>query len=187
MSRRNIYIVVGLLLVLLVAGYWFLLLSPLRAEIGTVEENITREQQELTVARTKLAQLEGIRKRAEKNRGRILELGKMLPPEPQIPSLLLQVQDLAIESGISFMSISPNVGDPEGGVSRTNLSLTCDGSFFDVIDFIYRAEQLAGGPGRLLMVQNVNLSGKDLSATPPELNVNMTLIAYQRARVQGGQ
>src|SRR5660397_297638 len=66
MSRRNIYIVVGLLLVLLVAGYWFLLLSPLRAEIGTVEENITREQQELTVARTKLAQLEGIRKRAEK-------------------------------------------------------------------------------------------------------------------------
>src|SRR5680860_1826738 len=117
MSRRNIYIVVGLLLVLLVAGYWFLLLSPLRAEIGTVEENITREQQELTVARTKLAQLEGIRKRAEKNRGRILELGKMLPPEPQIPSLLLQVQDLAIESGISFMSISPNVGDPEGGVS----------------------------------------------------------------------
>src|SRR5680860_1034041 len=94
MSRRNIYIVVGLLLVLLVAGYWFLLLSPLRAEIGTVEENITREQQELTVARTKLAQLEGIRKRAEKNRGRILELGKMLPPEPQIPSLLLQVQDL---------------------------------------------------------------------------------------------
>src|SRR5660397_244929 len=76
MSRRNIYIVVGLLLVLLVAGYWFLLLSPLRAEIGTVEENITREQQELTVARTKLAQLEGIRKRAEKNRGRILELGR---------------------------------------------------------------------------------------------------------------
>lgn len=187
MRRRSIYILVAFVLVLLLAGYWFFLLSPLRADIADTEQTINEERQALTTARTKLAQLEDIKKRATENRGRLLELGKMLPPEPQVPSLLLEVQDLAVESGINFMSMSPNVGSPQGPVTQTQLSLQCDGTFFDVIDFIYRAEQLAGVPGRILMVENLALSGKELTATPPELNANMTLVAYHRAGANGGE
>lgn len=182
MARRNVYILSGIGLLLLLVLYWFFLLSPVREDISETERLIDEERQALQIAQTKLAQLEQTAAEAKRNNARLIELAKMVPVENEVPSLLLQVQDLAAESGIEFMSISPNAPAGESELAPIPLSLTFTGSFFDVNDFLYRAEQLAAGPGRLLASAEVGLAAEQSNAgTSPDLQVTITLDAYKRS------
>lgn len=181
MSRRNIYILSGLLLIIILVAYWFLLLSPLRTNIADMEAQIETEQSLLVQNQARLAMLEQIKADAQRNEARLIELAKMVPQRTEIPSLLLQIQDLATESGIEFMTITP--GDPvqAGMYEIVPLTMQFVGTFFDVNDFMYRAEQMAAGPGRMLAVKSLSLtpSGDDLAKASPRLTVTMTLYAFQ--------
>ena len=182
MSRRNIYILVALGLVVVTAAYYFLVLSPIRTSIKDTEASIVTEQQTLSVNKAKLAQMEQTREEAAKNEATLMELSKMLPESTELPSLLLQIQDLATESGIDFMTISPASPQTAGSVEIVSLALSIKGSFFDINDFLYRAEQMVAGPGRLLAVKNVSLSlGGDIYAASPDLKSEVTLYAYRRS------
>jgi Tfp pilus assembly protein PilO len=182
MSRRNIYILVALGLVVVTAAYYFLVLSPLRSSIKDTEASIATEQQTLSVNKAKLAQMEQTRKEAAKNEATLMELSKMLPENTELPSLLLQIQDLATESGIDFMTISPSSPQAAGSVEIVSLALSIKGTFFDINDFLYRAEQMVAGPGRLLAVKNVSLGlGANIYAASPDLKSEVTLYAYRHS------
>jgi Tfp pilus assembly protein PilO len=182
MSRRNVYILAALGLVLVTAAYYFLVLSPLRANIATTEAAIATEQQTLVANKARLAQVEQTRAEAAKNQATLMELSKMLPEATELPSLLLQIQDLATESGIDFLTISPGAPQASGGVEIVSLGLSIKGTFFDINDFLYRAEQMVAGPGRLLAVKNVTFAlGGDIYAASPQLTSSVTLYAFRRS------
>ena len=142
MSRLIRLILLGLVLVVIVVACWFLLLSPLRAEIADTDESISAEQEKLSVAQTRLAQAEQTKAEGKQNQVRLLELAKMVPDSEEMPSLLIQINDLASKAGVQFMSISTGSGkeSAEYGFSSVPLSLELKGTFFDLHDFIYRAE-----------------------------------------------
>lgn len=187
-NRTLRLIIVGVVLLVIVVLAWFFLINPLRQDIASVEASIETERAALTAAQAELAQAEAIREEGEKNRGRLLELAKMVPEGEQIPSLLLQIQDLADQSGIAFIAITPGAPVQSGGFDIVPLALEFTGTYFDLSDFVYRAEQMVAGPGRLLAVKNLDLqlaaetegSGSS-AAVSPELAVNMALYAFQMA------
>ena len=185
MRRRDLYIVGGLLAVVVVAMYYFFVLSPLRAKVADTQTQIDAAQIELVTLQSRLAQMAQSKQVAKQNEARMLELSKMLPNEDEIPSLLLQIQDLATESGIDFMTMTPSKSTEAtvGGYAPVPMSLQFAGTFFDVNDFLYRTEQLAAAPGRLLSVQTMTLApvGTMTVGVSPTLTVNMTLLAYKRA------
>ena len=98
----------------------------------------------------------------------------------EMPSLLLQIQDMATESGIDFMRISPNEPQEYGAYSIIPLSLELEGTYFDLNDFIYRAEQMVAGPGRLMAVKDLGFTLLDDAsrASSPELKADMELDAF---------
>ncbi len=189
MNRMLRLIIVGVVLLLIVVLAWFFLLNPLRSDIADVEASIETERSDLAAAQAQLAQAEATREEGARNRARLLELAKMVPGAPQIPSLLLQIQDLADQSGIDFIAVTP--GDPlqSGDFDIVPLELEFTGTYFDLSDFVYRAEQMVAGPGRLLAVKNLDLqlvqetaeSGAASVAVSPDLNVNMTMYAFEMA------
>jgi Tfp pilus assembly protein PilO len=181
MKRRTVYILSGIALIAVVVAAWFLLISPLRAKIAETTAQVEAQQKNLATARAKLARMEETKQQAEKNQGRLIELSKMVPAQDELPSLLLQIQDLATESGIEVMSIAPSAGAGGAGFAIMSLGLQFSGTYFDVNDFIYRLEQLVAGPGRLLAVQNVNLalSGTPKAAVSPALTVTLTVQAFK--------
>lgn len=182
MSRRNIYILVALGLVVVAAAYYFLVLSPRLTSIKDTEASIATEQQTLSANKDKLAQMQQTREEAAKNQATLIELSKMLPEGTELPSLLLQIQDLATESGIDFMTISPASPQAAGSVEIVSLALSIKGSFFDINDFLYRAEQMVAGPGRLLAVKSVSFGlGGDVYAASPDLTSEVTLYAFRRS------
>lgn len=180
MSRRTIYILAGLGLVVVVVAAWFLLLAPIRNEITQVEASIATEQTVLAQNQAKLAQMEQTRLLAEANQARLMELAKMVPQDIEMPSLLLQVQDMATESGIDFLHISNSEAEEYGSYFIVPLSLELEGTYFDLNDFIYRAEQMVAGPGRLMAVKDLayNLVDDASAASSPELAADMTLRAF---------
>ena len=181
MKRRNAYIVGAVVAVVVVALYWFFLLSPLRAKITETEAQVGEAQTQLLTMQSKLAQMTQSQDEAKKNEARLLELSKMLPDEDEVPSLLLQIQDLATESGIAFMTMTPAKSVPAGSYETVPLSLQFEGTFFDVNDFLYRVEQLAAAPGRLLSVESLTLAplGTPTVGVSPPLNVSINMLAYK--------
>lgn len=193
MSRRLRLIALALGLVVVVVLCWFLLLSPLRESIAETNRAVSVEQTRLAAAQAKLAQAESTRIEGKKNRALMLQLSKMVPQSPEVPSLLLQIQDLADQAGIDFIAITP--GDPSSadGFEIVPLQLEFVGTYFDLSDFIYRTEQMVAGPGRLLAVKSIqlDLGGSTAEATTlsnisPPLGVSMTMYAFTMASPPAG-
>jgi Tfp pilus assembly protein PilO len=195
MSRKVRMALSGVALVIVVAMAWFFLISPLRADIAEADGAIAAESAKLSAAQAKLAQAEVTRAEGKKNQARLLELAKMVPDSGQVPSLLVQIQDLADQSGIKFISVSPGEPMESDGFQIIPLTLEFSGSYFDLSDFAYRTEQLVAGPGRLLTVKSVQLklgtqTAED-SGTPvkdsPDLGVSMVLYAFSMDQVAAAQ
>ena len=152
MSRRVRSILMGVGLIAVAALCWFFLLSPIRGDIAETKAEIDEQQEALSLAKTKLAQAQATREEGRLNQARLLELSKMVPPSEELPSLLLQLQDLADQSGIDFIAVTPGESRRQGpmvGYMILPLDLQFAGTYFDVSDFAYRAEQMVAGPGRL--------------------------------------
>lgn len=184
MSRRWRTLVLAAVLVLALVLGWFFLLSPLRDQIADTERAIETERDRLATAQAKLAQAESTRLEGTKNRARLLELAKMVPQTAEIPSLILQVQDLADKAGIDFIAVSPGEPTTAEGFQIIPLQVEFAGTYFDVSDFIYRVEHMVAGPGRLLAVKNLQLrlgqaTAETMESTiSPQLDVSMTLYAF---------
>jgi Tfp pilus assembly protein PilO len=183
-SRRVRMILIGIGVVILAGLVWFFVLSPIRGDIADIQTEMETQQGELVAAQAQLAQAEVTREQGRENQARLLELAKMVPGTEEIPSLLLQLQDLADQSGITFMSISPGDAQANGEAWVIPLDLQFSGTFFDVSDFVYRAEKMVAGPGRLLAIKTLDLTvgvggtTELAGAVSPELSVSMTIYAF---------
>jgi type IV pilus assembly protein PilO len=181
MKRRTVYILVGIALVAVVLVAWFMLISPLRTKIADTTAQVQVQQKNLAAAKVKLAKMEETKLQAEKNQGRLIELYKMVPTQDEIPSLLLQIENLAIESGIKALGMTPSKATSSGSFQVVSVQLQFTGKYFDVNDFVYRLEQLVAQPGRLLAVKDVNLAlaAGTRAGVSPELTVTMNVQAFK--------
>jgi Tfp pilus assembly protein PilO len=98
-------ILIGIGLVGLLAAFWFMALSPKRAEVKELDEQIASvrpevEQQEQLVAAGMAAQDE-----FDSNYERLVVLGKAVPADDDASSLFVQISDLAAQAGIDFDAI----------------------------------------------------------------------------------
>jgi Tfp pilus assembly protein PilO len=188
-SRSVRLILIAVALVVIIALAWFFLLSPIRADMAATSLQIDDARATLSAAQAKLAQAEVTRTEGQRNQARLIELSKMVPPASEIGSLLVQIQDLASQSGVEFMSITPGAALDAVGFRMVPLAVQFTGTFFDLSDFIYRTEQMVAGPGRLLAVKQIGLqlastAGSATStgvSASPVLTVNMTIYAFDTA------
>jgi len=154
-NDRNILILGGLILVLLVVGYYFLLLNPLRQQYLTAYgERTQKEAQERQLEQT-ASDLENVRRDAPDIERQILEYSKRIPTQDEIPSLVVQIEQIADEAKVTQLSIQP--GSPEappggGDFSRIPITMSFEGTYEELQDFLLRLRNLA----RLVTVNEVN-------------------------------
>jgi type IV pilus assembly protein PilO len=181
-SRRIKLALMGVGILAIGLAVFFLVLNPMRGDISELQAQIEDEQTKIQSAKVELAAAEETRTEGRRNQARLMELAKMIPQDPEIPSLILQIQDLANKAGIEWIQVSfSDVRTAEGSTIGTiPISLQFTGTFYDVTDFIYRAEQMASGPGRLLTVKDVSLApnATGSGSVSPDLSVNMTIYAF---------
>lgn len=181
MSRRIRLILIGAGIVIVALLVYFLLISPVRGDIGELHDDIDAQDQLIQALEQELAQAAQTERDGRTNQARLIELSKMIPAEAEVPSLILQIQDLADRSGIDWIQVSPGQPTANEGLAYLTLPLSVNfkGTFYDVTDFIYRAEQMVAGPGRLLTVKDVAFGISELNGTnSPEMNIRMSIWAF---------
>lgn len=184
MTQKAKLLLMGAAIVVFAVVIWFLVLSPIRGEIADTDQATQDEQALVVQANTRLKHAEATKGEGKRNQMRLLEMAKMVPMKEELPSLLLQIQDLADQSGIEFIQVTPGeVTVSQSGLFQViPLALQFSGTYFDISDFIYRAEQMVAGPGRLLAVKTIDLALGGgtvvLAGISPELEVSMSVYAF---------
>ena len=162
MSRndRNVLILGILGIVILVIGFYFLLLSPL---LGSLEEQAqVREdkQAQLEQIQQEVNELEEVKRNSPEIERQLLELSKRIPTQPQIPTLVVQVEEIADASGVTQLTVDPEPPTaPEGGgdYQAVPVTMTFNGIYDEMQDFLLRTRNLA----RLVTVTDVTYCNSD--------------------------
>lgn len=153
-TDRNILILGLLVVLLLVVGYYFLFLGPLLDRLGERSEERSAKEAQLANLRQEVAELEAVRRNAPETERQLLELSKRVPTQPEIPTLVVQMEDVADAAGVTQLSIEPGTpGPPPGGgdYSVVPVTMSFEGTYEQLVDFLRRTGQLA----RLVTVNGV--------------------------------
>lgn len=100
---RTVLMVVGLLVA--AAGFWFLALAPKRDDAAALKTKITAAQGELDAAKAAAATAEEARKRYASDYATVARLGKAVPADDDVPSLLVQLEQAADDAEVDFRTI----------------------------------------------------------------------------------
>jgi Tfp pilus assembly protein PilO len=106
MSGRDRKLLMGLAPIVLLVAFWFLLFSPKREAAATAKTELTQQQERLDAAKATVAQATGAKTSFAADYGEIVRLGKAIPAQVDMPSLLLQLDGAARGTGIKFTKIT---------------------------------------------------------------------------------
>lgn len=169
-TNRNILILGLLILVLVVVGYYFLLLSPLLANLSESAEARDAKEAQLANVRQEVAALEAVRSNAPEIERQLLEYSKRIPTQPQIETLIVQIEEVADAAGVTQLSIQPGTPEtPPGGgdYSVVPITMSFEGTYEQMQLFLENTRNLA----RLVTVEGVcfeSLGGEAAAECPIE-------------------
>jgi Tfp pilus assembly protein PilO len=89
-----------------IAAYWMLVLSPKREEAASLSKSIATKQGELGSAKAELAQFEKAKAGYKANYSLVARLGKAVPADDDVRSLMVQLNSAAGRSKVDFRSIT---------------------------------------------------------------------------------
>lgn len=143
--EQLILVVVGLIVAL--AAVAALLVWPQYQKQRSLDAQLTAAEQELSVSRSLLAQRQEIKNRAAMTDAKWLRLASLVPENPDLPSLIIELQDAAFASGVQIVALNPS--DPILSVDKTHvvieLSVNIHGTWADTVDFLKRINNLERG------------------------------------------
>lgn len=105
MTRRNSILLVAVATVAAVAAYWMLALTPKREEAAKLSKSITTKKAELQAAEAELASYEKAKAGYKANYSLVARLGKAVPADDDVRSLLVQLNSAAGRSKVDFRTI----------------------------------------------------------------------------------
>jgi Tfp pilus assembly protein PilO len=106
LTARDKKILIFLIPVVVLAAYWFLLLSPKREEASTAATELTQQQERVEAARSASQGAEDAQQNFDVTYAQVIRLGKAIPSDVDMPSLLVQLDAAAAGTGIQFKSIT---------------------------------------------------------------------------------
>jgi hypothetical protein len=111
-TRRNTFLLVAVAAAAAVGAYWMLILAPKRDEAAAIDTQIAAKQAQLASAEAEVATYEQARTGYKANYSLVARLGKAVPADDDVRSLMVQVNSAADRSGVDFRTI--NIGGASG-------------------------------------------------------------------------
>jgi Tfp pilus assembly protein PilO len=144
------------------AAGWFLLVSPKRAEASRLRGEIDSTQAQIASYHAASLQAKG---RQPIKVADLFRLSKAMPDRADMSGVLLQLNQIAADTGITFQSIAPQSSVPISGYQAIPIQLTFEGSFYNLADFLFRLRNLVSvqhgqlsATGRLFAIDTLSFS-----------------------------
>ncbi|MBJ7353680.1 MAG: hypothetical protein JHC98_02550 [Thermoleophilaceae bacterium] len=112
--------------VAVLGGYWFLVLGKKRSAIKEAQTAQVTAQADLDAAKAAEQEALSVAKVKPAAYSRLLRLGKAIPADKDFESLLVQVNDISVDSKVSFVSLSAAEGAAGAAGAGATGTTTCD-------------------------------------------------------------
>lgn len=178
MSMKMKFLALAAATLLFVGGWYFLGFKPATSKLKEVKAQVDTTRAEVAALEVRLARLQELKRNEKDLRAQAARFDKGLPTTPSVPKFIRQVQGIASEAGIDFLSVAPTVPTaaaapappppPADGsaaaappavagpaLSTIGVSLNATGGFFDIESFVAKMEDLE----RALRIDTFSLGG----------------------------
>lgn len=147
--------------------------ASLKKEVASVDKQVSDRRAATAAARSvppiKVADL--------------FRLSKAMPDSVDMADLLLELNQVATDTGITFDSISPQLPTVATGYEIVPIQVVFDGNFYQLSDLLYRLRSLVSvdretldARGRLFAIKTINFN--EGSGGFPTLQATLTIEAY---------
>jgi hypothetical protein len=164
-------------------GGWFLLVSPQRSKAADLDHQIADTNSAITAARALTLQA---KKGAQIRVADLYRLTKAMPDQVDMAGIILELNQVAEDSGITFEQITPSsTATPISGYMAIPITVEFQGNFYDLADFLYRLRNLVdirGGTldatGRLFAIDEVDFAEAPPPPGFPQIRAHVVIDAF---------
>lgn len=174
-----IAIIVGSVLLVGFAG-WFLLVRPQGGKLDDLKRQTLDAQQRIDAYNQQVA---AARSAPKIEVADVYRLAKAMPDRTDMPDLVLELSQLARDTGIRFDSIAPQPIVNLGAYQVIPISVTFNGNFYNLADFLYRLRSLVSvhagrldATGRLFSVDTLTFNESPLKF--PQIQASLVIDAF---------
>ncbi len=178
-------------LIVALAG-WMLLVSPARSKSATLQTTIDSTQAEISVRRAAIAAKPRIDVGVRASD--LYRLTKAVPGRTDMPGVVLELNRLARESGVTFDSITPSQVIPAQGYNVQPLNVLVSGQFTAVNAFLHKLRKQVtvrkgklDARGRLFAIDTVAIAeNPDKKFPTVQATVTLDAFVYAGGSAPGG-
>jgi Tfp pilus assembly protein PilO len=105
MKATDRTVLIALPVVALIAAFWFLVLSPKREEVSTLDQEVSRLEGEVSQLEQEAALGQEAREGFPGDYKRVVQLGKAVPEDDDTSSLFAQLSGISARAGVDFRSL----------------------------------------------------------------------------------
>jgi Tfp pilus assembly protein PilO len=181
MSTQDRTLIMVVVAVVVAAGSWFLLIKPKRNEAATLQTKVEQAQMQMDSATASAAAATAARAQYGRDYATVVRLGKAVPTDDDIASLMYQLDTSAEKTGVDFRTVAvtdssnsapttpgqSKSGEAEtlpGNVTQIPITMTFTGGYFQMTRFLREVERYTvtgrgtiDVRGRLVSIDGVTL------------------------------
>ena len=182
-SQPLLIALIALGFVLVGLGGWFLVIGPQRAHAGDLDKQIADTNDAIAAARAlTLEAKKGARIRVAD----LYRLTKAMPDQVDMPGIILELNQVAEDSGITFEQITPaTTATAISGYLAIPITVEFQGNFYDLSDFLYRLRNLVDvrrgaldATGRLFAIDSIDFAEAPPPPGFPEIRAHLVIDAF---------
>lgn len=174
-------IVLGIVVIGL--GGWFMLVRPQNAKAKDLDAQIADTNNAISAARALTLEA---KKGAQIRVADLFRLTKAMPDQTDMPGILLELNQVAEDSGITFDQITPSTtATPISGYLAIPITVEFTGNFYDLSDFLYRLRNLVDvrrgaldATGRLFAIDSIEFAEAPPPPGFPQISAHLTIDAF---------
>lgn len=180
---RLIIVAVGLLLVVAVIAV--LGIYPQMQENAALDTQIAAANDQVAQNKALLEQRQAAKERAAQTDAASLKLANSVPENPELPALIIELQDIALQAGVQFNQLTPATPAPPAGTAANGTTATqylvlpvavnIQGTWSDTIEFMRLVNQ-ASRAMRITQFGSTPVSSSSESTEPPTVSTEATTL-----------
>jgi Tfp pilus assembly protein PilO len=148
LSSTNQLIIAGVLILAISAAVVVFGIMPMFQKAADIDVQLLDADMQLQTANALVERRLSAKARAASNEVELMSIANQIPESPQLPSVIIELQDTANASGLDFVQITPgapSVSVDNPAYSVMPLTLVLQGDWADVIEYTRKVQKLQRG------------------------------------------
>lgn len=168
--------------VIIVISVW-LLLWPKHKKIKELDQQLTRVQQELAVAKKNASELNDWRNKMKQKEAQYKTVMRALPEREEIPSLLAGISQAGKDAGLEFLLFQPKPESAKDFFAEIPVDISVSGTYHEVAVFFDKVSNLP----RIVNIRNIAMMPARKKGSGGELTTTCQAVTYKFIESSGKQ